>query len=743
KPENILLSGRHAHVVDFGVAKALSASAVDGSENGLTSVGIALGTPAYMAPEQAAADPQSDHRVDIYALGVVAYEVLTGAHPFAGRRAQGLLVAHATEIPEPIARRRPSIPATLANLVERMLEKRPADRPASAEQVLRELDVVSTPTETRPIAVTTAGGTSAPPGASPTVPTASPVSRTRRWGILGAAIAGAALIIGLVVLAGHRQAPVLEAKRVVVATFANKSGDRTLDPLGAMAADWIARGLARTGLVDVAGTAAELAARTNGTEASNLQALAEEARAGLVISGAFYRQGDSVLLEADFTDARTRKLLQSVGPISAPISAPLQGVERLRQRVTGSLAAVVDTRLAELAGLTSNPPSYDAYREFLTAENLFYTDDSAAIAHYRNASALDSSYLFPLLREVAALSNRSSFAAADSVSQLLQRKRNLLSPYETSYLDALLADERGDPPTAYVAAKAMMDAAPKADFPVYLAADYANGVNKPREALALLKRLDPEAGALRGRVYYFAYYSSALHALGDYEGELEIARRGRHQYPGRLYIADLEVRALAALGRTTDLEALLRGIRTMASDLRYSVTDVFCNAIYELRAHDHPEAAIAVSNELLAWMATKPAREAATKAARMERMEALIATHKWSDVRPLADSLATENPASVDAIGARALAEVETGDRAAAVRSAALIVGGHTHGGINSEADWRATVAAALGGKAEALADLEQGYPGGSIPNYSWHDSILYELLRDYQPFQEYIRPKG
>lgn len=305
KPENILLSGRHAHVVDFGVAKALSASAVDGSENGLTSVGIALGTPAYMAPEQAAADPQSDHRVDIYALGVVAYEVLTGAHPFAGRRAQGLLVAHATEIPEPIARRRPSIPATLANLVERMLEKRPADRPASAEQVLRELDVVSTPTETRPIAVTTAGGTSAPPGASPTVPTASPVSRTRRWGILGAAIAGAALIIGLVVLAGHRQAPVLEAKRVVVATFANKSGDRTLDPLGAMAADWIARGLARTGLVDVAGTAAELAARTNGTEASNLQALAEEARAGLVISGAFYRQGDSVLLEADFTDART------------------------------------------------------------------------------------------------------------------------------------------------------------------------------------------------------------------------------------------------------------------------------------------------------------------------------------------------------------------------------------------------------------------------------------------------------
>jgi len=744
KPENILLSGRHAHVVDFGVAKALSASAVDGSENGLTSVGIALGTPAYMAPEQAAADPQSDHRVDIYALGIVAYEALTGAHPFAGRRAQALLAAHATEIPEPIAKRRPSIPVSLSNLVERMLEKRPADQPASAEQVLRELDIVSTPTETRPIAATIAGGASrASPNASPPVSAIRPDSHTRRWGILGGAIAGAALIVGLIVLAGHRQAPVLEAKRVVVATFANKSGDRTLDPLGAMAADWIARGLARTGLVDVAGTAAELAARTNGTEASNLQALAEEARAGLVISGAFYRQGDSVLLEADFTDARTRKLLQSVGPIAAPMSAPLQGVERLRQRVTGSLAAVVDTRLAELAGVTSEPPSYDAYREFLTGENLFYTDDSAAIVHYRNTSALDSSYVFPLLREMAALLNRSSFPAADSVGLVLQRKRNLLSPYEASYLDALLADERGDPPAAYAAARAMMDAAPKAEFPAYLAADYANGVNKPREALALLQRLDPEAGALRGRVYYYGYYGSALHTLGQHERELEIAKQARKQYPGRLYIAELEVPALAALGRTEELDAHLREIRTMAPDLRSNVTDVFCGAIYELRAHDHLDAALSVGRELLAWMAQKPARETTTKAARLERLDALLATHRWADVRPLADSLASEDPANVDVIGARALAEAETGDRAAALRSAALIVGGHNHCGTNAEADWRATIAAARGEKAEALADLEQGYPGGSVPNYRWHRSILYEFMRDYPPFQEYIRPKG
>ena len=744
KPENILISGRHAHVVDFGVAKALSASAVSGSESGLTSIGVALGTPAYMAPEQAAADPQSDHRVDLYALGVVAYEVLTGAHPFAGRRAQALLAAHATEVPEPIARRRPSIPASLATLVERLLEKRPADRPATAEQVLRELDVVGTPTETRPFTVPSPGtnATGAPNAPSPPTST-NASSRARRWGILGGAITGAALVVGVVFLAGHRRAPVLEAKRVVVATFVNKSGDRTLDPLGAMAADWIARGLARTGLVEVAGTAAELAARTNGTQAGNLQALAEEARAGLVISGAYYRQGDSVLLEADFTDARTQKLTQSVGPIAAPLASPLEGVERLRQRVTGSLAAVVDTRLAELAGVTSEPPSYDAYREFLAGEDLFYADDSAAVGHYRNAGALDSTYLFPRLREMSAMSNHGDWQAADTLGHLLERKRSLLSPYEASYLDVLLADVRNAPDQSYAGASAMMRAAPKADFPVYLTASYANNLNKAHEAVALLERVDPEGGALRGRVYYFEYLCSALHAIGDHAQEFEVAKRGRRQYANRLYVSFFEAHALAALGRTDELEALLRETRAMTPDLRLTASAVFIAAIYELRAHDHQDAALAVSNELLAWLAAKSPRETALREARVERARALIATHRWGDLHFLADSLWAEDRMSIDAIGFRALAEAEMGDRVGALRSVASIEDVTRPGRVNSAEEWRATIAAAVGQKAEALAHLEQGHPDGSVPDYRWHEDILYELMRDYPPFQEYIRPKG
>ena len=146
KPDNVLLSGGAAVVTDFGVAKAVDASATSGGTTSLTQLGVALGTPAYMAPEQAAADPNVDHRADLYAFGSLAYELLAGSPPFAGRPTPAVLSAQVNEVPEPIRRRRPTVPDTLAALVMRCLEKRPADRPANADEVLRVLDVAGIPT---------------------------------------------------------------------------------------------------------------------------------------------------------------------------------------------------------------------------------------------------------------------------------------------------------------------------------------------------------------------------------------------------------------------------------------------------------------------------------------------------------------------------------------------------------------------------------------------------------------------
>jgi serine/threonine-protein kinase len=129
KPENILLADGGAVVTDFGIAKAITA-ARDGDgrstsgDSTITQRGTSLGTPAYMAPEQAAGD-EVDHRADFYALGVVAYEMLAGRPPFGGRTTQQLMAAHATEQPEPIERRRSTVPPALAELVMCLLEKQP------------------------------------------------------------------------------------------------------------------------------------------------------------------------------------------------------------------------------------------------------------------------------------------------------------------------------------------------------------------------------------------------------------------------------------------------------------------------------------------------------------------------------------------------------------------------------------------------------------------------------------------
>jgi tetratricopeptide (TPR) repeat protein len=160
KPDNVLLSGRHAVVTDFGVAKAVSEAT---GRQQLTTAGVALGTPAYMAPEQAAADPHIDHRADIYAVGAMAYEILTGSPPFTGNTAQQILSAHVTQIPDPVSKHRETVPPGLADLVMRCLEKKAADRWQSAEELIPQLEALATPsggitpTGTQPVTSTRPG----------------------------------------------------------------------------------------------------------------------------------------------------------------------------------------------------------------------------------------------------------------------------------------------------------------------------------------------------------------------------------------------------------------------------------------------------------------------------------------------------------------------------------------------------------------------------------------------------------
>ncbi len=185
KPENVMLAGRHALVMDFGIAKAAAAAGTVADTGGtLTTLGLAIGTPAYMAPEQAAGEVDIGPAADLYAVGVMGYEMLTGEAPFTGSTPQAVLAAKLTQTPEPLERVRPDIPAELVEVIRRCMERDPARRWRSAEAVLSALEQV---------AVT--------PTPSETVATRRPVSPRRNL-VRAAGVAGLAVLAGGAIWAG-------------------------------------------------------------------------------------------------------------------------------------------------------------------------------------------------------------------------------------------------------------------------------------------------------------------------------------------------------------------------------------------------------------------------------------------------------------------------------------------------------------------------------------------------------------
>jgi serine/threonine-protein kinase len=165
KPGNVMLSGRHALVMDFGVAKAVS----DAGGEKMTTVGVAVGTPTYMSPEQATGSESIDARSDIYALGLLAYEMLTGKPPFHGKTAQATLSAQVLEKPKPVTEQRPAISNELGAFVMRCLEKSPDDRWQTTDELVPLLESLGTPsggitpTTTRPLNTGVNAAAPAPP----------------------------------------------------------------------------------------------------------------------------------------------------------------------------------------------------------------------------------------------------------------------------------------------------------------------------------------------------------------------------------------------------------------------------------------------------------------------------------------------------------------------------------------------------------------------------------------------------
>lgn len=387
KPDNVLLSGRHALVTDFGVAKAVSEAT---GRNQLTTMGVALGTPAYMAPEQAAGETQIDHRADIYAVGALAYELLTGRPPFVGPSSQAVLAAHVTEAPEPVTEGRASVPRALETLVMRCLEKKPADRWQTAEEMLPHLEALATPSG----------------GIQPTTVVPSQPVKGRRVPLLfvGAAVV---ILVGLVMTFWPRESRptvIPSATKIAILPLAPTVEDSALNRVGRDLVVLLSSNLDGVGDITTVDPSVILVRSDDMGRPFTLEEgieLAQSFGAGSVLSGNLVRMGSDVRVDAQLVRSEDHATVARVAA-----SAPGEDLGTLADSTTWALLAEVWRPGAEVptphmtTGMTS---SFEALRAFLEGEEAHREGRyQRAWEAYERAFGADSTFWLAYWRYTAA-----------------------------------------------------------------------------------------------------------------------------------------------------------------------------------------------------------------------------------------------------------------------------------------------------------------------------------------------------
>src|SRR5947208_2511613 len=439
KPENILLSGEHAIVADFGIARAISAA---GSLT-LTQAGQPIGSPGYMSPEQAMAFGDLDARTDIYSLGCVLFEMLAGESPVASMTERRVHNWALLETAAAMRRAEGGVARAVKHAISRALAPVPDDRFLTVTEFARAL-----------------GG----PTHRTSVPTRGIFTGRRRRSI-ALVLGGALLLLGAgaaVQLLRHR-GPRLNERRVVVAVIENHTGDHSLDNVGHMAADWVTQGLAQTGLVEVVSSMSVMSSSVAPGEhgpghldAAGIQTLGRETGAGTVVSGAYYRQADSLRFQVQISAAKDGTVLRALEPVAGPISQPLATVEAVRQRVMSALATLFDSRLSFWAQAAGQPPTFAAYQEFIQGlDRMVQFDSRGAIQHFRRAAQEDTTFRLPLIFAAHEHMDLGEYATADSIAHAVERAPGRLAPLDQHYLTWVLAQSRGDRQRALETAREM------------------------------------------------------------------------------------------------------------------------------------------------------------------------------------------------------------------------------------------------------------------------------------------------
>lgn len=670
KPENVLVVGAHAFLLDFGVAKLTQAAGETA-----THPGLAIGTPGYMAPEQAAAQPV-DRRADIYVWGVLAREVLTGSrHP---------------EVQ--IAARRPDVPRTLVALVEACLAVDPAERPPQASSLVAALDGLVAPARER-----------------------------RRWPRIALAATVAVAAMG----AWRYFTPSMPTGGLVlpvaVMPLTDETGDSTLAGWGRLAGDWITQGLHQTGMLRVVPWPDALLAsehhRTLGAAAQNTslgETVREETGARTLVSGSYYLTGDTIRLQATITDIATGSLLAATPPVVAHRDSAAAALGLLRERVMGAIAIGVDQKFLPATTIAGRPPTYEAYRAFDRGLEAYhrYQYEPARDA-LLDAWARDTTFYPALLYAAYAALNMSDVEGTDSLVRRVLGHRDLLSEFHVALAENLQALLAGDRQRALQATLRASEVAPGSRAP-YHAAQIQLQLNHPAAAESLLAGMDPDHGPMRVWPAYWSQRAYAAHLLARHERERAFARTMRGRHPEQRVTWVIEARALGAEGRTASLDSLLRTADTLAPDVYWSQGAMRVVAAEELVAHGFAGQAVRYFADGERWLKARLVQDPGSIPHREWLGSALIGQGKWTEAETLFLALMEEQP-RLRHRGPAAVLAARRGDLALANRR----LGSDPPYLAGEQLMYRARIAAVSGDRGRALALLTDAVRTG-VDNLHW-----------------------
>jgi DNA-binding SARP family transcriptional activator/tetratricopeptide (TPR) repeat protein len=594
-------------------------------------------------------------------------------------------------------------------------------------------------------------GTGNGPLAPPSLPfRAPPLVRTRRRRRLQVSIA---IIVGVTIMAGVYMARAgaaareLDANRVVVIPFLNRTGDASLNVVGFMAADGITRALLHAGLADVV-------VPLDGVNASQLapRAIAAQTGAGTVIWGAFYLHGTSLEFQAQVLDARRGQVEAALAPVVGSRTSPTAAIEQLQHRTLAALSARRQLRpgLNPIRDMGYATPSYAAYHAYWTGMDRFFVYDmDGAAEHLKAAYGLDTAFLAALIFAGVAHLNMGEGAAADSLAGILNARAERLTRAERFQADWLTAKSRGDQSEAYRAAQVLAELLPRSPWK-YQAGRDALVMHRPHETLAHLAALDTAQGWVPQWPGYWQVHSGALHVLGRHAEELAVVRQGRNRLgsASALRMLTYEARALAASGHLDELDAVLDVILTLGPTRTASPGGTVRNVALELIAHGHdPHAAAAVFDRAIAWYLARPADEQQRWAVPLA--ETLYAAGHFEEAEAHFRALASLDPNALAVRGHLGMLAARRGDREAVREIQDWLRAGQdgSPAARRTRLVWRARIAAQMGVPGQldqitrALELLREAGPGFGA--FDAHRDPAFAALRQHRAFRELIRPQG